>query len=178
MLILIAQFYVAVWPIGSEPNAQSFFEAYLAVPIIAAFYIFWKVYKGTRWVSTMDIDLVSGRRELNLAELKAQEKEEQATWKPWKRFRHYRVEANVLGCITGFVNYSTKLTSELVILLGIVYVVVKPRFATSFWSANVFNLLNTHSTRLCISGKSLANVVPYLLTGIVKSGCPSFPTSK
>jgi amino acid transporter len=85
-LILIAQFYVAVWPIGGTPNAQSFFEAYLAVPIILAFFLFWKIFKRTRWVKTMDIDLVSGRRELNLAELKAQEREEQATWGPMKRY--------------------------------------------------------------------------------------------
>jgi len=84
-LILVAQFYVAVWPIGGVPNAASFFEAYLAVPIILAFFIFWKVFKRTRWVKTMEIDLVSGRRELNLVELKAQEREEQAKWGKMKR---------------------------------------------------------------------------------------------
>jgi len=85
-LILIAQFYVAVWPIGGTPNAQAFFEAYLAVPIILAFFLFWKFYKRTRWVKTMEIDLVSGRRELNLEELKAEERAEQATWGPMKRY--------------------------------------------------------------------------------------------
>jgi yeast amino acid transporter len=86
VLILIAQFYVAVWPIGGTPNATSFFQAYLAVPIILGFFIFWKLYKRTRWVKTMEIDLVSGRRELNLAELKAQEREDRATWGPMKRY--------------------------------------------------------------------------------------------
>lgn len=37
VLILIAQFYVAVWPIGESPNANSFFLAYLAAPIILVY---------------------------------------------------------------------------------------------------------------------------------------------
>ena len=109
VLILIAQFYVAVWPIGDEPNAQAFFEAYLAVPIIAAFYIFWKIYKRTRWIHTMDIDLVSGRRELNLTELKAQEREMQATWGPMKRYFLTRTKSNYTGYTSGFAEYSGRL---------------------------------------------------------------------
>lgn len=34
VLILIANFYVAVWPIGVAPNANSFFLSYLAAPIV------------------------------------------------------------------------------------------------------------------------------------------------
>lgn len=86
VLILIAQFYVALFPIGGTPNAQAFFEAYLAVPIIMGFFIFWKIYKNTRWVRTKEIDLVSGRREMNLAELKAEEIEEQRSWGIFKRY--------------------------------------------------------------------------------------------
>lgn len=89
VLILIAQFYVALFPIGGSPNAQAFFQAYLAVPIIMAFYIFWKIYKKTRWVRTMEIDLVSGRREMNLNELKAAEIEEQKEWGPFKRVYYW-----------------------------------------------------------------------------------------
>lgn len=37
VLILIAQFYIAVWPIGESPNANSFFLAYLAAPIIIVY---------------------------------------------------------------------------------------------------------------------------------------------
>jgi yeast amino acid transporter len=116
-LILVAQFYVAVWPIGGEPNAQSFFEAYLAVPIILGFYIFWKVFKRTRWVKTMEIDLVSGRRELNLVELKAQEREEQATWGPMKRYNLTKSDSNQLGYTFGFAKSDGTLNSSFVSLL-------------------------------------------------------------
>jgi len=86
ILCLIAQFYVALFPIGGEPNASAFFQSYLAFPIIIAFYIFWKFYKRTRIVRARDVDLVSGRRELNLKELKAQEREEQKNWGFFKRY--------------------------------------------------------------------------------------------
>jgi len=85
ILCLIAQFYIALFPIGASPNAKAFFEAYLAAPIVLAFYVGWKLLKNTRYVRSHEVDLVSGRRLMNLAELKVQEKEEQATWGPWKR---------------------------------------------------------------------------------------------
>lgn len=86
VLILVAQFYIAVFPIGGTPNAQSFFEAYLAVPIILAFFLFWKIYKKTRWVKIKNIDLISGRREMNLAELRAEDVEERKSWGKFKRY--------------------------------------------------------------------------------------------
>jgi yeast amino acid transporter len=86
ILCLIAQFYVALFPIGGEPNASAFFQAYLACPIIFAFYIFWKFFKKTRIVKLQEADLQSGRRELNLKELKAQEREEQAHWSKAKKY--------------------------------------------------------------------------------------------
>jgi len=75
-----------VWPIGGEPNAQAFFEAYLAAPIVLAFFLFWKILKRTRFVRPMDVDLISGRRDLNLAELKAQDLEEQSHWNAAHRY--------------------------------------------------------------------------------------------
>lgn len=74
------------FPIGGEPNASAFFQSYLAFPIIIAFYLFWKIYKRTRIVRAHEVDLVSGRRELNLKELKAQEREEQKNWGFFKRY--------------------------------------------------------------------------------------------
>lgn len=44
VLILIAQFYVAVWPIHTKPNANDFFLAYLAAPIILAYVLFIQLY--------------------------------------------------------------------------------------------------------------------------------------
>ncbi|OLL23140.1 Cationic amino acid transporter 1 [Neolecta irregularis DAH-3] len=62
ILCLIAQFYTAVWPIGGTPNAKSFFEIYLAAPIILVSFIAWKIVKRTKWVSLNDMDVVSGSR--------------------------------------------------------------------------------------------------------------------
>jgi len=87
ILCLIAQFYIAIFPIGGTPSAQNFFEAYLAGPIVLAFFVIWKIFKRTHWVKLSEIDLVSGRREMNLAELKQQEIAERATWGPLKRYQ-------------------------------------------------------------------------------------------
>lgn len=94
ILCLIAQFYVALFPIGSSPDAKAFFEAYLAAPIVLAFYVVWKLWHRTKFVKSHEVDLVSGRRLMNLAELKAQEKEEQAAWGPWKRYRYPTFSVN------------------------------------------------------------------------------------
>jgi amino acid transporter len=86
VLCLIAQFYIAVWPIGGLPTAQNFFESYLAAPIVLALFLGWKIYHNTSYVRTMDIDLQSGRRDLNLRELREQEAVERANWGPVKRY--------------------------------------------------------------------------------------------
>lgn len=96
VLCLIAQFYVALFPIGGTPNAQAFFEAYLAAPIILALFLGWKIYKRTRYVRLMEMDLQSGRREFNLRELREAEAAERATWGPMKRYRsNYDHFANI-----------------------------------------------------------------------------------
>lgn len=102
ILCLIAQFYVALFPIGGEPNANSFFQAYLAFPIVIAFYLFWKVFKRTRWVRSSEVDLVSGRREINLKAILEKEREERSHWGPMKKyFSHHLDWANSSGPITG-----------------------------------------------------------------------------
>ena len=101
VLILLAQFYVAVWPIGESATVESFFNAYLAAPIVFVFYIFWKLYKRTPFMvtgkgssdgfwlfKTETIDLVTGRREMDLDAILAQERAEHAKLPAWKRFYH------------------------------------------------------------------------------------------
>jgi len=65
-LVLIAQFYVAIWPLGGTAGgsdaAESFFLAYLAAPIVIAFYIVGVVWKRTAPRKASEIDLVSGRK--------------------------------------------------------------------------------------------------------------------
>jgi yeast amino acid transporter len=46
VLVLIAQFYTAIWPVGGGGSAETFFKAYLAAPIMIALWAFgyiWKV---------------------------------------------------------------------------------------------------------------------------------------
>ncbi|QPG73287.1 amino acid permease [Brettanomyces nanus] len=80
VLILIAQFYVALFPIGGSPNAESFFEAYLTAPVLIAFYIFYVVWKRdlTWYIPLSDIDLDTGRREMDLELVKQEIAEEKA----------------------------------------------------------------------------------------------------
>lgn len=85
VLVLIAQFWTAMWPIGGKPNAESFFMAYLAVPVVIVFYLSYKIYYKTPFVRSKDMDLHTGRRELNLDALLAEERAEQATWPRWKK---------------------------------------------------------------------------------------------
>ena len=66
-ICLVASFYVGLFPIGSGPDAESFFETYLAGPIILALFVFWKLYKRQWWfgVKTRDMDLDTGRRDFD-----------------------------------------------------------------------------------------------------------------
>jgi yeast amino acid transporter len=87
LLILIAQFWTAVWPVGYSSEtpseiAQGFFEAYLALPIVIVFYAGFKIIKKTKYKRLKDIDVTSGRRELDLPAILAEEREIQAKW-PW-----------------------------------------------------------------------------------------------
>jgi yeast amino acid transporter len=87
LLILTAQFWTAIWPVGyasetSSEIAQGFFEAYLALPIVIVFYAVFKIIKKTKYKRLKDIDITSGRREMDLPAILAEEREIQAKW-PW-----------------------------------------------------------------------------------------------
>ncbi|KAL1617870.1 hypothetical protein SLS56_010792 [Neofusicoccum ribis] len=63
-LSLAATFYSGLFPIGSPPNAESFFQSYLAAPITISLFIFWKVHTRD-WgfgVNLREVDLDQGRR--------------------------------------------------------------------------------------------------------------------
>ena len=78
ILVFVAQFYVAVAPIGAKPNASDFFQAYLSFPIVLACYVGhkiwkrnWKLYKNPK-----DLDIDTGRRDTDLELLKQEIAEE------------------------------------------------------------------------------------------------------
>lgn len=89
-IVLIAQFWTGVAPIGygemtSSERTKYFFSTYLAAPIVLAFYIVYKLVYRTSIVRAKDMDLMTGRRDLNLQHLIAEEKAERESWPKWKR---------------------------------------------------------------------------------------------
>lgn len=94
VLILIGQFWTGFSPVtpndgkpivGAAARTQSFFEAYLCAPIVLVFYLVYKIVRKTKIMRAKDMDLVTGRRELNLKELIAEEECERSNWPKWKK---------------------------------------------------------------------------------------------
>ncbi|MCJ1336267.1 hypothetical protein MMC09_001543 [Bachmanniomyces sp. S44760] len=70
-IALIATFYVSLYPVGGSPSAETFFETYLAAPIVIALYVFWKIYSrgdGGLFRRARDMDLMTGMRALDLGD--------------------------------------------------------------------------------------------------------------
>lgn len=89
-LVLLLQFWTGAWPVsygnmGASGQANHFFLAYLAAPIVIIFYIGYKVWFRTPFMRAKDMDLRTGIRELNLPQLLAEERAERAAWPRWKR---------------------------------------------------------------------------------------------
>jgi len=89
-LVLIAQFWTGAWPVGyasmtAGAKVENFFEAYLAAPIVILSYIGYKIWMKTPFVRTHNMDLHTGVRDLNIAELVAEERAERASWPKWKK---------------------------------------------------------------------------------------------
>ncbi|KAF9448088.1 amino-acid permease inda1 [Macrolepiota fuliginosa MF-IS2] len=73
VLVLIAQFYIAIWPVGGMPDspravAESFFAVYLAVPVMMFFYAAGIIWKRTLPQRAHKIDLDAGRKSWLTAE--------------------------------------------------------------------------------------------------------------
>ena len=85
VVCLIAQFYIALFPVEGSPSAKAFFEAYLAAPIVIIFYVVWKLWKRTPFRRPTTIDLDTGRCSLDTQQLIDEERAERAKWPLWKR---------------------------------------------------------------------------------------------
>jgi amino acid transporter len=90
IVILIAQFWTGFAPVGygemtAGERVENFFAAYLAAPIVILFYVVYKIVYKTKFKRLHEIDVTSGKRELNLAALLAEERAEQALWPRWKK---------------------------------------------------------------------------------------------
>lgn len=86
-LVIVAQFWIALFPIGELPTAEAFFMSYLSVPVIMAFYIGHKLWRRNwrMYIPLSEIDIDTGRRDLDLDILKQELAEERAYFdsKPW-----------------------------------------------------------------------------------------------
>jgi amino acid transporter len=91
LFVLIAQLYVAIAPAGVVMSTQTasqiatnFFEAYLAMPVVSGFFIYYKLRWKTKWCTPADIDLQTGRNEFESEIVRRQWKEDQSEWPRWK----------------------------------------------------------------------------------------------
>ncbi|KAF2199779.1 AAT family amino acid transporter [Delitschia confertaspora ATCC 74209] len=91
ILILMAQFWTGFAPVGygkmtAGERVERFFQKYLAFPIVLACYVIYKIIFKTKFRRAHEIDVVSGRREMeNLPQLLAEERAIQAQWPKWKK---------------------------------------------------------------------------------------------
>jgi len=84
VICIIATIYTASNP-GGAFDVTGFFQETLALPLVIFCYILWKFWKQPPYVKSKDADLISGRRELDLHEIKEKERLERTTWGPIKR---------------------------------------------------------------------------------------------
>lgn len=62
-LLIIVQFYLAVWPLGESSSAENFFANYISVIVIVILWLGARVYyRGPWWVDLDTIQLDEGRR--------------------------------------------------------------------------------------------------------------------
>lgn len=94
-LIILSQFWVALWPLGADkPNVTNFFQTWLCVPLLIVFYIGYFVWKRevVFWIRSKDIDIDTGRRKIDrdllIAQI-AEEKQRIASLVWYKRVYHF-----------------------------------------------------------------------------------------
>ncbi|KAF9885841.1 hypothetical protein FE257_012313 [Aspergillus nanangensis] len=87
VLVLIAQFYVAIAPPGPDGglnDAEGFFKTYLALPVVIFFWICGFAWKRAGWLRTHQIDVDTGRREVDWPVIHA-ERQRLAAMPAWRR---------------------------------------------------------------------------------------------
>jgi amino acid transporter len=88
IMVLVAQLYVSISPVGSDLNtAQGFFMSYLALPVVIVFWIGGFIWKRSGWLKVDQIDLDTGRRALPWDEIN-EYRAQLAQMPAWKRLLH------------------------------------------------------------------------------------------
>ncbi|KAG7663598.1 GAP1 [[Candida] subhashii] len=78
VVVVCLQFWIAVFPLNSQPSAKVFFSNFLTVPVVLLFYFGHKIYtrNWSLYIRTKDIDIDTGRREADLEVVKQEVAEE------------------------------------------------------------------------------------------------------
>jgi amino acid transporter len=87
IMVLIAQLYVSIDPIDATVTAESFFNSYLALPVVMFLWFCGFLWKRKGWLRTDQIDLDTGRRELPWDDINAY-RARLAAMPAWKRIFH------------------------------------------------------------------------------------------
>ncbi|UKZ76638.1 Amino-acid permease inda1 [Trichoderma virens FT-333] len=89
-IIFAAQFFTAIAPPGVDGlnDAEGFFQSYLAAPIVIAFWVAGYLWKRTGWLKVSQIDVDTGRRELDWEQIHAY-REYVASLPAWKRVYYH-----------------------------------------------------------------------------------------
>lgn len=90
ILVLIAQFWTGFAPVGyadmtAAQRTKAWFEAYLSGPIVLFLFVGFKLWKRTSFKRVREIDVTSGRREMDISALLAEERLEQERWPWWRK---------------------------------------------------------------------------------------------
>lgn len=91
VIVLVAQFWTGFAPIGygemtAAERTKNWFSSYLAAPIALSFYITYKIVYRTSIVKAIDMDVHTGRRDLDLTYVIEEERAERKAWPRWKKF--------------------------------------------------------------------------------------------
>ncbi|KAG7663568.1 uncharacterized protein J8A68_002908, partial [[Candida] subhashii] len=80
VLVLIAQFWIALFPLGGPPNAYDFFLSYLGLPVIILSWLGYKLWKRdwTLFIRAKEIDVDTGRANIDMDILQQELAEERA----------------------------------------------------------------------------------------------------
>ena len=85
VILIIAEFYLAVWPLGKPTTAEGFFSVYVSVIAIIVIFIGAKMYfvrsVGWWWVDASKMDIDAGRRFYRDEEIEYAEKKNQSCLK-------------------------------------------------------------------------------------------------
>lgn len=90
VLVLVVQFWVGFAPVdygelSGTDRLVNWLQVYLAAPIVICFYVPYKIWKRTPFITLDTMDLKTGRRDLDLGHLLAEERAERAAWPAWKK---------------------------------------------------------------------------------------------